>query len=364
MRKISRQIQDSIIDNIHSVVILHDLELRVVFVNEVFEEVFGIPKEDALGRSPMEFLPEFDKKHKQAIIKRLRNTMASGVKSPEHDFTYITPDGGYRYLSAVSTPIFNLKYELTHVLSEITDLTKQKKQEEDSVKTAQFTYITDMVYILAHEISNPLTGIKLGLGTLYGSLIKPENIQVLDSVLKDLNRIQNTVKSILYKKKTRPVYHTTKAGAICDMIDEIVFHLNYQIESKRIRLNRSTPFIGVDVNIDRDKIYQVLLNLFLNAIDAVPHGGEINVSLGKINRLNNSNGEKKTYLALTISDNGVGFDQEDVEKIFTPFFTLKSEGTGLGLSICREIVKQHGGVIEAQSELGVGTTIVASLPAN
>ena len=358
---INQHLSDRIIDSLNAVIILHDLELRVIFVNDAFEGVFGIPRSDALGRSPMEFLPEFDREHKIAIIKRLKNTIAKAAKSADHEFAYITPQGEYRYLSAVSIPIFDVDRRMTHVLSLINDLTKQKEDEKNNIKSAQFSYITDMAYTLAHEISNPLTGIKLGLSTLYDSLAKPHNIKVLDSVMKDLNRIQEIVNSILRNMKSRSKFETLDASVLSEMIDEVVFHFNELAKSKKINFSVMKKEIPAKITIDRDKIYQVLLNLVINAVDAVPEGGQIDIGLARSNG-HNQPGDEGHAVILSVADNGVGLDNGVMEAIFNPFFSLKPDGTGLGLSICQQIIRGHGGKIRADSQKGQGTKVMVRLP--
>ncbi|MFH1137828.1 MAG: ATP-binding protein [Pseudomonadota bacterium] len=348
--------------DIPTVVIQHDLELRVVFVNEAFEEVFGMPKEEALGHSPMEFLPEFEREHRTAIIKRLRKVIRTGKKSEEHEFTYISPGGEYRFLSAMSIPIFDVDNNMTNVLSIIMDLTRQKELEKKNIKKAQVAYITDMAFTLAHEISNPLTGIKLGLATLYDSLQKKENIDVLDSVLNDLNRIQDIVNSILRKKNTQPRLKKVKSSIMAAKIKEVLFHLTGRIENKKIIVKTEIYGTDAQIAIDCDKMYQVLLNILINAIDAVPEGGSIEIKMGPKRNSPARDVNGQDHITVSVADNGLGLDREALGNVFNPFFSLKPNGTGLGLSICREIVDQHGGVIEVQSEMGLGTRVTLALP--
>ena len=276
--KVSGRVLHSIVQSINAAVILHDRLLNVVFVNETFERIFEIRKENALGRSPLEFLPEFDRQHKAAIINRLKETLETGTKSHTHEFPYCSPSGRYRYLSAVSVPIFDEENELKHVMSIIQDITSQKELEQAAVKTAKLSSLQDMAYALAHEINNPLTGIKLGLSTLYDTLKKTENIQVLDSVMKDLNRIQKTVHSFLKAKKDKYRLKKESTLVIREIIEDVLFNLSGQMDLQDIEVKKHFCADEAFFHIDRDRIYQLLLNVLLNAIQAIPGKGTITVA--------------------------------------------------------------------------------------
>ncbi|KMY68418.1 hypothetical protein AAU61_01675 [Desulfocarbo indianensis] len=361
MQVIDDHVSERIIHNLGTVVILHDLQLRAVFVNEVFESVFEIKKEEALGRSPMEFLPEFDSKHKKAIVSRLRRTSESGEESCPHEFTYVSPNGVYRYLSAKSIPIFDVNNRLTHVMSVINDLTHQKELERINVTAAKFSSFRDMAYTLAHEVSNPLTGIKLGLATLYDSLQLPENIQVLDNVMKDLERIKKTVNSILRSRRGLPNLKKENIAVLEDILKDIMANLTRQIANKSIAVNYNLALDDRYVFIDRDEIYQALLNIFLNSIDAITEEGAITVTTF-IGPYDPNAPASCQSLWIRVEDTGHGLDPEMGGYVFTPYFSSKPKGTGLGLSICREILKAHNGKIEVRGEAGRGAIVEIGIP--
>ena len=361
MQTIDDHVSQRIIHNLGTVVILHDLKLRAVFVNEAFQSVFEIDKEEALGRSPMEFLPEFDSKHKKAIVSRLRRTIESGEESCPHEFTYVSPNSVYRYLSAKSIPIFDIDNRLTHVMSVINDLTHQKELERINVTTAKFSSSRDMAFTLAHEVSNPLTGIKLGLATLYDSLQLPENITVLDNVMKDLERIKKTVNSILRTRRGRPHLKKENISVVEDILHDIMGNLAERIANTGISVKYSLAQGDRNVFIDRDEMYQALLNIFLNAIDAITGEGVITVSTF-IAPYDASSSSQCQSLWIRVEDTGHGLDPEMGGYVFTPYFSSKPEGTGLGLSICKEILRAHNGKIEVRGEAGKGAIVEIGIP--
>ncbi|MEJ2726232.1 MAG: ATP-binding protein [Deltaproteobacteria bacterium] len=359
--KIGEQVFHSAVQSIDSAVILHNRRLEVVFVNDAFEGIFGIRKEDALGRSPMNFLPEFDKKHKEAIQARLKNTLISGTKSPYHEFNYYSPTRKFRCLLAVSVPVFNRKREITHVMSLIHDITRRKDLEKEVLKAARISSVADTAFTVAHEINNPLTGIKLGLKTLYHSLKKEENIQVLDSVMKDLNRIEKIVSSFLKANKSPSQPEKHKLSVIEEILDDVLFHLSGQLDLRNISVEKRFCPQERYIFADRDRIYQVFLNILLNAIQIMKEKGEITVSTSLVESQASPEVQGRC-VCISLTDSGPGISTDDPDEIFRPFYSTKPAGTGLGLSICKDIISAHKGLIKAQNQRGRGTTIQVYLP--
>jgi PAS domain S-box-containing protein len=359
--KISEQVLSGIVQSIEAAVVLHDRDLKVVFVNDSFEKVFEIPAQDAMGRSPMDFLPEFDERHKEAIFSRLHNTLMTGVKSPYHEFSYCSPSGKYRQLLAISIPIFDNNREITQVMSVIHDVTRRKELEQEAVKAARLSSVADMAYTLAHEINNPLTGIRLGLSTLYDGLKKEENIQILDSVMKDLNRIQNTVYGFLKARKKPTHLKREKLYIIEDIIDDVLFHLSGQLDIQNIEVQKQFSSGDFHILMDRDGIHRVVLNVLLNAIQAIRREGKIDIST-TISPQEEGGMAKEPLLCISVADSGVGLEQEKSQEVFKPFYSSKPGGTGLGLSISENIISTHSGYMAFESEKGKGTTVRIYLP--
>jgi len=349
--EISEQVLSGIVQSIEAAVVLHDRKLKVVFVNDAFESIFEIEGENATGRSPMEFLPEFDKNHKDAIFSRLENTLKTGKRSRYHEFPYCSPNGIYRQLLAISIPIFDNKNEITHVMSVIHDVTRRKELEKEAVKSAKLSSIADMAYTLAHEINNPLTGIKLGLSTLYDSLEKEDNIKVVDSVMKDLNRIQSTVYAFLKARKKPSQMKKEGLSIIGEIIEDVLFHLSGQLDRQSIAVDKRLHNDDTCILTDRDGMHQVLLNVLLNAIQATPEHGKITISTEVMPR------DNKPFLCISLADTGAGIETDKYQEAFRPFYSSKSGGVGLGLSICKNIISSHKGFMELENNKGEGTIV-------
>lgn len=357
--KIGEQVLSGIVQSIEAAVVLHDRSLKVVFVNESFKKIYEKEDHEVIGKSPVEFLPDFEREQKEAILRRLRRTLTTGEKSRYHEFTYCSPSGKFRYLLGISIPIFNGRKEITHVMSVIHDLTRRKELEQAAVKAAQLSSIADMAYILAHEINNPLTGIILGLSTLYDNLTQDDNIRTVDSIMKDLKRIQSIVSDFLRPKRKGLNRRPERLPVVAEIIDDILLNLSGQLNHQRIKVVRRLCSDDCGLELDRDEMHRALMNIMLNAVQVLPRDGRIII---RSRVLPGEGPADPARLLLSLTDNGPGIEAQKQDMIFNPFYSSKSGGTGLGLSICRNIVTAHGGTMEVQSADGRGTTINIFLP--
>lgn len=204
---------------------------------------------------------------------------------------------------------------------------------------------------IAHEINSPLTGAMHSVHALASGTLPPEKRDRYLRVLGDgLERIRRAVSQLL----DYSTVHVTNI-AECDLsglVTKTLEFLEYQIARNRIEVeNRLPPLV---LRADAHKMEQVLVNLVLNAVGAMPRGG----------RLAFRHVEEGPFLTLVVSDTGEGIPEENLEKVFEPFFTTKRDGkgTGLGLAVCRKIIEQHGGKISVSSRQGEGTEFHISLP--
>src|SRR5208283_4638188 len=171
---------------------------------------------------------------------------------------------------------------------------------------------------------------------------------------KEVDRIDCLVQELLNFAKPSPPQ--LKQANIHQLIEQTLELLNNDLIRHKINLNTSFENKNILIHIDPQQIKQALLNIFLNAIDAMPNGGILTVNTNVIAQ------QIKQSLIIEISDTGHGIDPKDLPHIFDPFFSKKDHGTGLGLSITHEIIRNHNGRILAESELGKGTTFRIELP--
>ena len=250
----------------------------------------------------------------------------------------------------IQTYVDKIFFKGTHFeIVEQNELLKREVIQSDRMKS-----IAILASGMAHEIKNPLTPIKTFSEQLPSRLDDKEFLIKFSRIINhEVDRIDNLVQDLLnFAKPTPPLLETTN---ICRLIEQTLDLLNNSLIKHKITLKSSFENRNVLVNIDPKQIKQALLNIFLNAIDAMPNGGTLTISSSSTNETTHS-------LIIAISDTGCGIAPQDLNHIFDPFFSKKDHGTGLGLSITYELIKNHDGKISAESKLGLGTTFKIELP--
>ena len=209
---------------------------------------------------------------------------------------------------------------------------------------------------IAHELNNPLNNISLSADILleeYDSMSPEEAKEILEDIISQTERASSIVKNLLdFSREKTPSIQPLKLHEVINSTAKLIEN---ELRIKGVHLESWVPDNLPSVLGDFNKLQQVFLNLFLNAIQAMPEGGLIHVD---------GREEPKGYVRIDVSDTGCGISKEALDKIFDPFFTTKKvgEGTGLGLSIVYGIIKKHDGHIEVKSKLNQGTTFSIFLP--
>jgi signal transduction histidine kinase len=229
--------------------------------------------------------------------------------------------------------------------------TGRERTQELLARTEKMATVGTLAAGIAHEVNSPLTGAMHSVRALEAGTLPPaKRGRYLQVLAESLERIRRAVSQLL----DYSTVHVTNVTD-CDLsrlVAKTLEFLEYQIAWNRIAVENRLP--PLPIRADAHKLEQVLVNLVLNAIGAMPGGG----------RLEFRHVEEGPFLTLIVSDTGEGIPEENVEKIFEPFFTTKrnGEGTGLGLAVCRKIVEQHGGKISVSSRPGEGAEFHISLP--
>lgn len=202
----------------------------------------------------------------------------------------------------------------------------------------------------AHEIRNPLTGIKGLVQLLSEKYNHPEDQFYFSVINQEIQRINEIVSEFLILGK--PTAQNLEVHDLSEIIREIYPLISTEASLKSIQLSSELPDHAILVKCTKDQMKQVILNITRNAFEAIQNGGTLSISLK----------EKQNKGELIIVDNGDGIEEEAMEKIFTPFFTSKETGTGLGLVVCQRILQSFGGSIELTSQVNIGTAVKITLP--
>ncbi|HAZ64401.1 MAG TPA: hypothetical protein DCZ72_12450 [Armatimonadetes bacterium] len=245
-----------------------------------------------------------------------------------------------------------------HALLLVEDITEQRLFEEQLTQSEKLAALGQLSAGVAHEIRNPLSAIT-NAAFYIAEVLSDEEPDISDLqdyvslINRNVERAQRIVNGIL--NFARPSGAERAAADLAELAAETLVILDKTLVGQGIELQTELR-VGTMVRCRPETVKQALLNLFVNAAQAMPDGGRLTVATA---------GEQTDYPSLLVTDTGPGIAPEDLNRVFNPFFTTKppGEGTGLGLGIARSGLEADGGLLEVESELGVGTTFRVSLPA-
>jgi signal transduction histidine kinase len=232
----------------------------------------------------------------------------------------------------------------------------EKYHYQQMERADRLASIGEMATGIAHEIKNPLAGISGAISVLADDFQEDDPRKgVISQVLDQIARLNKTATDLLYfGRPGTPEFTFVDLNAL---IKDTLFFISQHPEARNIHrvkeLARDLPPAWADAK----QIQQVLFNIIINAIQAMEEGGTLSVLTELVIR------DGRSFLRIKVQDTGTGISLEQLDKVFVPFHTTKTQGTGLGLPICRQLIEQHGGRIEVDSRLGDGTTFTIELPA-
>lgn len=225
-----------------------------------------------------------------------------------------------------------------------------QKSNDEKQELHYMATIGEMSARVAHEIRNALYAIGGAVSYMRRNIDLPVVKEFTSVINEEVSRLRELSDSFL--NFARPLELRCSVSALSAVIDETVRLIEQEFKDGGIEVVRRYDTAG-EAFFDKNQMKQVLLNLFINAIDAMPHGGKIEIKIR----------QEKNYLVMSVGDSGSGIESDCLAKIFDPFFTSKPKGSGLGLALVNKIVRAHGGYINVSSETGHGTQFSISLPA-
>lgn len=231
------------------------------------------------------------------------------------------------------------------------DVTEVKSLREKTRRMEHLAYLGELSATLAHEIRNPLSSIGLNFRNLMESkLFFETNRKTLENIQRAISRIESIINNVLdYSRPSQPHF---KKSDLSKVLKSSLKFTQEEFSKKNIQIIQDLKDNSEEVWMDSSQIFQVLSNLFINAIHAMSEGGILKIRIYP----------EGDFMALQIEDNGKGIPQEHMERIFKPFFTTKTEGTGLGLAVVSRILEQHHCTITVESEMDQGTTFTLKFP--
>lgn len=341
--KESDEFKQQIIDSLSIGLITFNDSNEITALNREAEKLFDLKREQAIGNSFNDLgLYDFFK------ISDMNKFINEQNKIVIDEIPYIK-NGEKKYFNYLITPLKSETLQNIGGVTTFRDITEEKLIRRELVEKDKMHSLGRLIAGIAHEIRNPLTSIKAYLEALPIKYDNPKfRERITLQVPKEINRLNELLKELLEYSKPKNIEKTEFEINI--IIGEIMNLLNSLIREKHIGVSINIEE-GISVYGDKQKIKQVLINLLLNSIEALEDEGKINIDIY----------EEMEQTKISISDDGIGIDENSLGKIFEPFYTTKETGTGLGLLICYQCIKDNGGEIDINSKVGEGTTVTITL---
>jgi hypothetical protein len=343
-----KALQERILESSGVGLLLVDAEARIQAWNRRLEEIYGLPRDEALGKLLREVFPL----HTVRRIERELAAVGPRVEARIYRHALVNRNGDRLVLNLALSPIAAEGGDGSRVAT-FDDITARVKLEEQVLQQERLASLGLLAAGVAHEVNTPLTGISSYAQILLEDMAADDpRRETLEKIEAQTRRVSSIANSLL--NLARPERSPFENLPLNDAVREVLRLFEPQIRDKRIALHAELDADLPEVRGHRGKLQQVLLNLLANARDAVEGGGRISVRTGH-------SGER---VFLEVADDGVGIAEEDLRRIFDPFFTTKGrgKGTGLGLSISYGIVREHDGAMQVESVPGEFTRFRVELP--
>lgn len=344
---------EDLLEGLAEGVIAVDTASKVCVFNQSAEKLLEVSRSLVLGRPLGEYF-----KRNPRIPELLKTTLEEGRLFAEYGEKLFRRITGDTIPAGITTSqLFDADGNLRGAAALIRDLSGIKSLEEGSMRKERLAYLGTFAAKVAHEIKNPLSGMR-GAAQLLGRRINdPGHRGYLEVIMKEADRLNAILNGML--DFTKPAKLKKKPFNIHQALDSVAFLM----DDKRSSFIRSYDPSIPEISGDENQLKQVFLNLVKNAKESLTEGGMIHLTTRAITEFHIVEGAGQgRMVSVEIRDNGSGIKQEDMEKIFTPFFTTKPGGSGLGMAITLNIIKEHGGHLKIDSAPGKGTAVTVYLP--
>jgi two-component system sensor histidine kinase HydH len=336
---------DNLVQHMPIGLVAVDDHYNITSVNQVAKSILNITNKEVIGENAEQILPgelwqmlESLDDEKRIIEKEIDCNVSKGEVIPLEVGATLLNDENGTFLGYVLL---------------LKDLSEVRSLRKEIARSQRLASVGRLAAGVSHEIRNPLSSIK-GFATYFKERYHdvPENQQISDLMIQEVDRLNRVVGQL--HEFARPITISKKPIQLKTFIENSIKLVERQAFENNIEVISSLSQEVEDAYIDPDRINQVLLNLYLNAIESMGNGGNLTVTLAK--------NIEKNGIKIQVTDTGAGIGKDDMAHIFDPYFTTKPSGTGLGLAIGHNIMEAHKGEINVESQLGQGTTITLMLP--
>lgn len=347
-------ITESLIESIGSGIIITEMNDTITYINQAGEKILGYSKGEVIGKpfglfglNEKQNVSYFFLDHPDNLDTRREGRMKR-------------KDGDEIPVGFTINQHLSLGGEAIGKIIIFRDLTKVNRIQEEMLKMDRLVSLGKLASGIAHEIRNPLAGIKTTAQALGEEMAKDDpKREYLNRITKEIDRLNELLKTFFSFAKPQTLLLVP--CHIKEIINAIIPFLIKDIADKGIQFVESYHPQLPRIRVDKIQMHQAFLNLFLNAIQAMPNGGELKIEANPV-ILPSTKGSRQNFIKVLVSDSGKGIPPQILPKIFDPFFTTKPKGIGLGLSITYQIIKKHGGTIKVHSQWEKGTSFIINLP--
>lgn len=341
-----RAFSDSLVDNMPIGLVATDDGGKLIAFNQTAEKILSQTAGEVIGRPAEDVLP--------SSCRELLKTLAVEQRIIEREFNCATAEGRMVPLDVIATMLYAEDSAFVGHVVLFRDMTEIRRLEEEIARGRRLASLGNLAAGIAHEIRNPLSTIK-GFATCFLERFRnnPEDRETAEVMIREVDRLNRVITQLL--DFARPF----EMNRVLTSLQAVARHALKMVEDearrKGVILNTDFTTEVDDIPLDADRMTQVFLNLFLNALLAMENGGVLGISTAL---------QDERFIRITVTDTGVGIPEENLHRVFDPYFTTRPSGTGLGLAIVHKIIESHGGEIRLESDLGKGTTVIMLMPKN
>lgn len=336
-----------ILEHSNDLICMMNDERTSVYASPSYKEVLGYEQSEVIGKDILTFIhPEDYEKCQQAI-----QTLMETKQSITTVYRKVHASGHSVILEAKGMAVSEGDGQVTHFVFISRDITEKVQLEQYRENIDKLAIIGDVAAGFAHEIRNPLTSIK-GFLKLLTKKDAEDDVMYHQIIEGELAKIEEVINGFISLAK--PEAGEVAEVSLLKLIKNAINVLTPQAASKNIRINISSQLKSIVICCQKNQMKQVFINILKNAVEAIEENGQIDVILE----------ENNNVVSIEIHDNGIGIEEDRLERIGVPFYTNKEKGIGLGMTVSNKIITEHDGSLRIESRPGEGTKVSIRLPKN